>query len=66
MTKNLTLPEYRSLAYNLRKIKPLGVCCGNALLETVNVEPLSGGNKTQVKQTCIIQCPVCKKMYMSI
>ena len=65
MTKNLTFPEYRSLAYSLRKIKPLGVCCGNALLEIVHVEPLAGRKKTQVKQTCIIQCPVCKKMYMS-
>ena len=65
MTKNLTLPEYRSLAYSLYKIKPLGVCCGNALLETVHVEPLAGRKKTQVQQTCIIQCPVCEKMYIS-
>jgi hypothetical protein len=65
MTKNLTLPEYRSLTYSLRKIKPLGVCCGNALLAIVHVEPLAGRKKTQVQQTCIIQCPVCKKMYIS-
>ena len=65
MEEKPTLIEYRSLAYTLRLIKPLGSCCGNVLLETVHVEPLAGRSKTQVKQTCIIQCPECKKMYVS-
>ena len=65
MPKKLTLNEYRSLAYTLRPIKPLGNCCGNVLLETVHVEPLAGRSKAQVKQTSIVQCPECKKMYVS-
>lgn len=66
MRKKLTLNEYRSLAYTLRQIKPLGSCCGgNVLLETVHVEPLAGRSKAGVKQTCLVQCPECKKMYVS-
>jgi hypothetical protein len=65
MQKKLTLTEYRSLAYTLRPIKPLGNCCSNVLLETVHVEPLAGRSEAQVKQTCIVQCPECKKMYVS-
>jgi len=65
MPKKLTLNEYRSLAYTLRPIKPLDSCCGNVLLETVHVEPLAGRSKAQVKQTSSVQCPECKKMYVS-
>ena len=65
MQKKLTLTEYRSLAYTLRPIKPLDTCCGNVLLETVHVEPFAGRSEPQVKQTCIVQCPECKKMYVS-
>jgi hypothetical protein len=65
MDKELTLSEYRSLAYTLRPIKPLGYCCSNALLETVHVEPLEGRSKAQVKRTFIVQCPECEKMYVS-
>ena len=65
MPNKLTLTEYRSLAYTLRPIKPLGTCCGNSLLETVHVEPLAGRAKAQVKQTCIVQGPECNKMYVS-
>jgi hypothetical protein len=65
MEKELTLSGYRSLAYTLRQIKPLGTCCGNVLLETIHVEPLAGRSKAVVKQTCVVQCPECKKMYVS-
>ncbi len=65
MEKKLTLTEYRSLAYTLRPIKPLGTCCGNVLLGTIHVEPLAGRSKSVVKQTCIVQCPECNKMYVS-
>ena len=65
MGKKLTLTEYRSLAYTLRPIKPLGTCCGNVLLDTIHVEPLEGRSKSVVKQTCIVQCPECNKMYVS-
>ena len=65
ITKKLTLTEYRSLAYSLRPIKPLGTCCGNVLLDTIHVEPLAGRSKSVVKQTCIVQCPECNKMYVS-
>jgi hypothetical protein len=65
MEKEFTLAEYRSLAYTLRPIKPLGTCCGNTLLDTITVEPLAGRLKTQVKRTCIVQCPVCKTKYVS-
>lgn len=65
MDKNLTLSAYRSLAYTLRSIKPLGTCCGNTLLETKSVEPLEGRPKAQVKRTCIVECPECKTKYVS-
>lgn len=65
MKKELTLAEYRSLAYTLRRIKPLGTCCGNTLLETIRVEPLAGRAKAQVKRTCIVQCPECKTKFVS-
>ena len=65
MKKKLTLTKYRSLAYTLRPIKPLGTCCGNVLLETIYVEPLAGRSKAVVKQTCVVQCPECNKMYVS-
>jgi hypothetical protein len=65
MGKKLTLTEYRSLAYTLRPIKPLGTCCGNILLDIIHVEPLAGRSKSVVKQTCIVQCPECNKMYVS-
>ena len=57
MSKELSLSEYRSLAYSLGRIKPLGVCCSNVLLEPVHVEPLEGRNEAQVNRTCIVQCP---------
>ena len=65
MEKELTLSEYRSLAYTLQQIKPLGTCCGNVLLETIHIEPLAGRSKAVVKQTCVVQCPECKTMYVS-
>ena len=65
MEKELTLSEYRSLAYTLRPIQPLGTCCGNVLLETLHIEPLAGRPKAHLKQTCIVQCPECNKMYVS-
>jgi hypothetical protein len=65
MKDELSLSEYRSLAYSLRRIKPLGVCCSNVLLEPVHVESLEGRNEAQVKQTCIVKCPECNKMYTS-
>jgi hypothetical protein len=65
MTKEFTLSEYRNIAYSLHRIKPLGTCCGNVLLETIHVEPLAGRKKSQVKRTCIVQCPECGKMYVS-
>ena len=40
MKKKLSITEYRSLAYTLRPIKPLGTCCSNVLLETIHEEPL--------------------------
>jgi hypothetical protein len=64
MEKKLTLSEYRSLAYTLRPIKPLGTCCSNVLLEAVHVEPLAGRPKDHVKLSCIVQCPECQKMYV--
>ena len=64
MDKEFTLTEYRSLAYTLRPIKPLGTCCSNVLLETIHVEPLAGRSKAHVKQTCIVQCPECKEPTM--
>ena len=65
MEEELTLPKYRSLAYTLRPIKPLGTCCSNVLLETIHVEPLAGRSKAHLKRSCIVQCPECKKMYVS-
>ena len=65
MENNLSLSAYRSLAYTLRPIKPLGTCCGNTLLDTISVEPLAGRSKAQVKRTCIVQCPECKTKYVS-
>ncbi|MGD9183382.1 MAG: hypothetical protein PVF26_19600 [Desulfobacterales bacterium] len=65
MNEEISLSEYRSLAYSLRRIKPLGVCCSNVLLEPVQVEPLEGRNEAQVKRTCIVKCPECNKMYTS-
>ena len=65
MKKMLTPSEYRSLAYTLPPIKPLGTCCSNVLLETIHVEPLAGRSKGHVKQSCIVQCPECSKMYVS-
>jgi hypothetical protein len=65
MKKKLSLSDYQSLAYSLRPIKPLGVCCSNVLLEPVHVEPLEGRNENQVKRTCIVKCPECNRMYTS-
>ena len=65
MNKDLTLSEYRSIAYTLPPIKPLGTCCGNVLLETIQVEPLAGRPKSHIKRTCIVQCPECRKKYVS-
>jgi len=65
MEKKLTQTEYRSLAYTLRSIKPLGMCCGNVLLETIYTEPIENSPKAHGKQNCIVQCPECKKMYVS-
>jgi hypothetical protein len=65
MAKDLTFTEYRSLAYTLRPIKPLGTCCGNVMLETIHVEPLADRPKAHVARTCIVQCPECQKMYVS-
>lgn len=65
MNKEPKLAAYRSLAYTLRPIKPLGMCCGNTLLDTVAVEPLAGRSKAQVKRTCIVECPECKQKYVS-
>ena len=65
MEEKLSLSAYRSLAYTLRPIKPLGTCCGNTLLDTISVEPLAGRSKAQVNRTCIVQCPECKKKYVS-
>ena len=65
MGKKLTLTEYRSLVYTLSPIKPLGFCCGNVLLDTIHIEPLAGRSKAVVKQTCVVQCPECNKMYVS-
>jgi hypothetical protein len=65
MIEEISLSEYRSLAYSLHRIKPLGVCCSNVLLEPVHVEPLEGRNEARVKRTCIVKCPECNKMYMS-
>ena len=48
MKEEISLSKYRSLAYSLRPIKPLGVCCSNVLLEPVHVEPLEGRNEAQV------------------
>ena len=65
MAKKITPKEYNSLANSLRRIKPLGVCCDNAMLDTIHVEPLAGRKKSAVKKSCIVQCPVCEKMYLS-
>jgi hypothetical protein len=65
MEKTLTLSEYRSLAYTLRPIKPLGTCCSNVLLETIQVEPIESRSKAHGKRNCIVQCPECKKKYVS-
>jgi hypothetical protein len=65
MENKLTLTEYRSLAYTLRPITPLGTCCGNVLLETIHIEPLAGRSQAAMKRTSIVQCPECKKMYVS-
>lgn len=60
----LILTEYRSLAYTLRPIKPLGTCCSNFLLETIYVEPIESGQQIRRKRNCIVQCPECKNMYV--
>ena len=66
MKKKLSLTEYRSLAYTLHPIKPLGTCCSNVLLETIHEEPLeSKPQDHRRKKNCIVQCPECKKMYVS-
>ena len=65
MEKKLTLAEYRSLAYTLRPIKPLGTCCSNVLLETIHEEPIESRPQVRGKRNCIVQCPECKKMYVS-
>ena len=65
MNKKLSLTEYRSLAYTLHPIKPLVTCCSNVLLETIHEEPLENRPQALRKQTCIVQCPEWKKMYVS-
>jgi hypothetical protein len=65
MTETITLAAYRRLTYSLRRIEPLKECCGNAVLEPVHIEPLEGRDKSQVKRTCIVQCPECKRKYVS-
>ena len=65
MNEKISLSEYRSLAFTLRPIKPLGVCCSNVILEPVHVEPLEGRHEAQVKRTCIVQCTECSRMYTS-
>ena len=65
MAEKITSKEYNSLVYSLRRIKPLGVCCDNAMLETIHVEPLAGRKKSEVKRSCIVQCPVCERKYVS-
>ena len=65
MENKLTVSEYRSLSYTLRPIKPLGTCCSNVLLETIHEEPIESRPQARAKRNCIVQCPECKKMYVS-
>jgi hypothetical protein len=65
MAERITLVDYQTISQSLNHIDPLGICCGNALLLTVHVEPLEGRKKTEVKRTCVVQCPDCEKLYVS-
>ena len=59
------LSEYRSPAYTLHPIKPLGICCSSVLLETIHEEPIESRPQARGKRNRIGQCPECKKMYVS-
>ena len=61
MSTKLALAEYRNLVYTLRPVKPLGACCGNVLLETVNVKPLENRSKAHKKKPVYFSVPSVKK-----
>ncbi len=60
-----TISEYQDLAMNLPFIKPFKGCCSSPLVETIHVEPLAGRNPLDFDRTCVVQCPECKKIYVS-
>ena len=60
-----SLTEYQELIINLPYIMPYKGCCSSPLVETVYVEPLAGRNPFEVLRTCVVQCPECRKMYLS-
>ncbi len=60
-----SLSEYQELSMNLPLIKPFKGCCASPLVETVYIEPLAGRNPLEVDRTRIVQCPECRKMYLS-
>jgi hypothetical protein len=59
------LSEYKEIVTNLPFIRPFKGCCSYPLVETLVVEPLAGRNPLEVDRTCVVQCPECKKIYVS-
>ncbi len=59
------LSEYKVLVDNLPYIKPFKGCCSSPLVVTVYVEPLAERNPLEFERTCVVQCPECKKLYVS-
>ena len=60
-----TISEYQDLATDLPFIQPFKGCCSSPLVVTIYVEPLAGRNPLEFERTCVVQCPECKKMYVS-
>jgi hypothetical protein len=65
MSGKLTLSEYRKLAVNIPYLRPFEQCCTAVPPDTFQVEPLEGRNALEVDRTCIVQCPECKKLYLT-
>ena len=60
-----SLSEYKELVISLPFIKPFKGCCSLPLVETLLIEPLAGRNPVEGDRTCVVQCPECKKIYVS-
>lgn len=61
----LTRKEYLRLAVDLPFLPLYGICCGSAFPDVVHVEPLEGSDDPEAGRSCIVQCGICKKMYVS-